>query len=113
MNASTRKFFRIRYPVQERPRLRILAETFSVIDTCETGLLFFSKSAPRFNPDEEVNGQLVFHDGTRVKIRGRVLRRNKNEYAMELKQGIPLPKMMEEHLGLLSRYPAQREDRET
>ena len=108
LTVSTRKFFRIRYPVRERPRLRILAETFSVIDTSESGLLFLSSTLPRFNLDHEVSGQLIFQDGHRIKIRGKVVRRNKNQYAMALDDGIPLPNMMAEHLAILAKYPSNR-----
>ena len=110
MSVSTRKFFRIRYPVEDRPRLRVLAETFSVVDTSETGLLFVSQTLPRFDFNQEVSGQIVFKNGQRLKIRGRVVRRDKNEYAMELNDGIPLPKMMAEHLALLAKYPVERKE---
>jgi len=108
LKESTRQFFRLRYPVRERPRLRILAETFTVIDTSESGLLFFSSALPKFDLDLEVSGQLVFQDGQRIKIRGKVVRRNKNHYAMALEDGIPLTKMMAEHLALLAKYPSNR-----
>lgn len=103
--AHERSLFRIRYPLRERPPLVVDGVTHAVVDCCEGGIRFVGGEEP-WATGHTLEGLLTLRGGAVVAVRGRVLRVQEGEVAVELASpGIPFAEILEEQRYLRSRYP--------
>jgi hypothetical protein len=95
-----RKEYRVRYPITDRPRLRLDSEEFEVINLSEGGLKFHFQDPLRFVPWPTLQGTLVFADGETKPVQGSVLRTEQDGLAVELSSKIPYRRIVQEQIRL-------------
>jgi hypothetical protein len=111
---NARERYRIEYPLRERPRLEIGAESYPVIDCSESGLRF---EVTRGHPPElgaTVRGAIRFRSGREALILGTVVRVGEAAVAVQfVGAGVPMGVIMREQLELLARYPKHMRSRQS
>jgi hypothetical protein len=107
MNESTKRaFFRIRYPLSERPRLRVENCAYDVIDCSLKGLRYVVPRGPLPPLGAEIKGRVYFRRGAEVNVKGVVLRVQDKEVALDLSTtNIPFSILLDEQRYLHTRYP--------
>lgn len=101
-----RRHFRLEYPKPDRPTLVFDKQKLEVLDLAERGIKFFCNKKFVPKQDQPIIGKVHFKDGKILPIAGTVLRYelDKDICVMQLTQGIPYTKMMEEQLAILRKY---------
>ena len=66
-----RRFFRLRYPPDARPLLRIGKNTFEVVDISERGIGFLNERNVQFS--DWVKGSITFRDGVTMDVEGKIV----------------------------------------
>lgn len=101
-----RKHFRLEYPKTDRPILAFDKFKFEILDLAEKGIRFAcdKKFVPKAS--QPIIGKVHFKDGKVVPVSGTVIRFDidKDACVLQLTQGIPYAKMMEEQLTILRKY---------
>lgn len=101
-----REYYRILYPLQERPRLLLQEEAYEVIDCSERGLRYFVPKGPLPEIGATVHGQLRFRRGAALNIQGAVVRIQDDEVAIHFPTAqIPLSILFDEQRYLRINYP--------
>ena len=107
MNAeSTRAYFRVGYPLAERPRLVLPDAVHQVLDCSEAGFRYHTGGfeAPEIGTD--IEGRLRFRRGAQIKVRGRVVWTSRGQIAVALTDSrIPLSIIYDEQRYLRKHYP--------
>ncbi len=94
-----RRYFRIKYPEELRPTLRIRKHEFEVIDICERGLRFLNDKKAKFA--NWISATVTFFNGSCFKTEGRIIRKQKDEVALYLIASIPYPLIVKEQQFLI------------
>lgn len=71
---NSREFYRVEYPEQERPTLKIGEDELPVIDISEKGGKFLSDKDVKIDPGAKVEGTITFHNGETITVAGEALR---------------------------------------
>ena len=105
MSKQKRQFFRIEYPVEERPWLLLGNDKFEVLDASERGLRIVPlKGQPL---PTMVKGTLQFRDGSECQVAGNVSRQTEEGHlVVQLTLGISLTLIMKEQRRLIQKYRA-------
>lgn len=103
---NQRDHFRLEYPQADRPVIQIDKYRYEVLDLSEKGIKFECGKTYRPQQNAPLQGIIIFQDKSTCPVVGTVLRylAEKNQCVVILTQGVPLPKMMEEHRNLLKKY---------
>lgn len=104
MDNQRRNHFRVEYPPSEMPRLRIGDEVFSVKDLSEKGIRFLPSRSSKLTPGQGVKGSVTFTDGVSYIILGHVLRTQNGDIVLNLDQGVPFSRMLEEQRRLIQQF---------
>jgi hypothetical protein len=106
VSENARGYYRVEYPLRERPLMDIDGAMHQVIDCSESGLRFeLGRGAPP-DPGAMLHGIVRFSNGLEVSIRGTVVRVQDGAVAVQFAgKGIPMGIIMREQLDLLARYP--------
>jgi len=112
MGFENRQFFRIKYPVKFRPEVIVDGRTFTIVDVSEFGLKLDYSGAIRFpNPGTEFTATLGFKTGTRVTVKGAVVRTEPPFVMIRLEKGIPREALKNEAdllLKIIGEVPTDR-----
>ncbi len=105
MSKQKRQYFRIEYPVDERPTLVIGSESLEVVDTSERGMRVLpAKGSP---VPTHIKGTLKFRDGSECMVAGQVVRQAPDgSLVIQLTVGISLALIMKEQRRLIQKYRA-------
>lgn len=107
--SNQRAFYRIPFPVWERPRLVIGSQICEVIDCSEQGVRYRPSAALRPVVGAALAGTLRFPSGIAVPVAGTVVRAADAEVAIHLSgEGIPFSIILREQLQLRRRAYQQR-----
>lgn len=90
-----RKCFRINFPPDRTPRIKINGTAYAIIDMSEIGIRFYNPFNHRI-PDEQFTAHVAFQDGEQIKVLARVVRFEPLMVALFLDQGIPHERMVAE-----------------
>lgn len=104
---KSRNYFRLEYPKEARPVIKLGKYDYSVINLCERGvkLVFHpAKARDHLAIADTVTATITFHDANSTQVVGRVLRFDKDALVLELSEGIPLQRIMVEQRYLLGKY---------
>jgi hypothetical protein len=66
-----RRFFRLEYPPDDRPLLKIGKNTFEVVDISERGVRFLNEESIQFA--DWVRGIVIFRDGVTIDFEGKIV----------------------------------------
>ena len=106
---TDRSHFRVEYPAEVRPVMKLRDQEMPIVNLSEEGILFTvdKKFFPQIG--KTIRAEIVFEDAVMFVIVGKILRSTKKGIAMSLTQGIPLQRIMSEQRNLLSRYGTLKE----
>ena len=107
--AEQRRYYRIVYPPEERPTFTIQGKKYEVLDISEKGMSFVVKHGLTPARGIEVKGVLTFRDGQWFELIGQIIRymSDSGVVALNLRNRIPLPKIMEEQRYIFKKYPRE------
>ncbi|MEZ6059414.1 MAG: hypothetical protein R3C19_03530 [Planctomycetaceae bacterium] len=110
---SERQFYRVTFPVVERPWFQIDGRRYEVIDVSEYGVKFLHSNSESFSPGRAVQGTILFHDGTSSAVSGNVLRtlnlRHVSECIVQLTTGVPLSQITAQQRYLKQKFPGRKQ----
>ena len=66
-----RRYFRVEYPSEDRPQLKVGDTMFDVLDISERGLRFTAPEGAKFG--EWVKGFITFHDQKTMEVEGKIV----------------------------------------
>ena len=97
-----RRYFRLEYPPNECPQLRIGKKTFRIVDISERGIRFVNDINARFA--EWVRGVIIFQDGVSLEIEGKIVREHGDELAVQIVIApIPPARVLQEQRYLIAK----------
>jgi hypothetical protein len=99
-----RNSFRLTFPPDQSPRIKINGMNYAVIDMAENGIRFYNPLHQRM-PEGPLAAQVEFQDGEQIKVTARVLRYEPLMVTVFLNQGIPLQRMLAEQIHIQKTSP--------
>ncbi len=102
--ANSREFYRVEYPEQERPSIKIGEDELEVIDISEKGGKFLNDKGVKLDPGTTVDGTIIFHHGEAVTVRGKVLRAFNDQVVICFTKGVPFGVILDEQRYLREHY---------
>lgn len=100
-----RSFYRIQYPLPERPVLLAEGQAFPVVDCSEHGLRYIRRVPNPLDVGDIVRGVLTFKRGTQTVVEGEVVRIQNDQIAVHLNiTPIPMGLIFSEQRYLRTRY---------
>ena len=103
MTQQRREYFRINYPITERPSLITRDRTFEVIDVSEYGVRFKIPADSPFLVGEEIRADIRFPDDEIYICNGQINRHTDRDAVILLGTPIPLQKIRSEQTSLIIR----------
>jgi hypothetical protein len=103
---NRREYYRIPYPVTERPRLVLGTAIHEVLDCSETGIRFEADDPASLQVGAPVQGRLRLRCGADLRVQGEVLRQDGEVVTASLDAaGVPLGTILKEqyHLRAVAR----------
>jgi hypothetical protein len=101
---SRRAYYRIRYPIDDRPTLELGEERWEVVDVAEFGCGFLTRPGDAFHKGELVRGRLRIGTRHDLTIEGIVVWRRSDHAALKFNRPIPFKVVLDEQRYLKSRY---------
>ena len=102
---NKRELYRIAYPVNDRPILKLLGNEFEVINISEKGIKFICKQCTEFTIDAEVKCTLTFRDHESFLLEGKISQIYKSAVVICLTRSLPLKRIIQEQRYILANYP--------
>lgn len=102
-----REHFRLVYPPSDRPKIVIGGEKYSILDLSEEGIKFGHPASVCLGIGNVVRGEITFANGEKETVVGKILRiieSNPSHTVIQLTQGLPLKRMMDEQRALIKKY---------
>jgi PilZ domain len=106
-SSPERAYYRIVYPLRDRPRLELGGRQHEVVDCSEGGLRFQLTSGAPPELGAPVRAVVRFHEGQEVAVEGAVVRVQGGHVALRLARGIPLAVILAEQRYLRAHYPTR------
>lgn len=101
-----RQYYRLRYPMTERPTFLYAEKAYAVVDISARGLLYIIPNGPLPELHTPITGILRFRRGAQCKIEGIVIRVHNDQVALYLPDHeIPFAILINEQRYLHMRYP--------
>jgi len=104
MTEQRREYYRVEYPILDRPVLSAKAGQFEVIDVSEFGVRFKQENPCLFEPGMHLDARIRFNDGNEFECRGRVLRCDEESVSAQLHKPISMQRIRAESIYLLQTY---------
>lgn len=101
-----REFYRLKYPRNARPCVRLYDQTFYVTELSEGGLRVVMNMFTDWYKGLLMSGTLELHCKEQIEVKGAVLRFDNGEVVLKLKQGPTFKNMVEEQRHIRQEYPA-------
>ncbi|HNR12237.1 MAG TPA: PilZ domain-containing protein [Thermodesulfobacteriota bacterium] len=99
---QARKYFRLEYPPDDHPTVRIGKNTFSILDLSERGIRISNPKQVRFA--EWIRGKITFFDGESVDFEGKIIWESNDELGILIVvTPIPIARIMKEQQRLIAR----------
>jgi hypothetical protein len=102
---NKREFYRLRYPIMDRPKLELNGQQFEVTEIAERSLQFVRIVNLTLPLGQEVSGTVTFHDRQTVNIVGKFGRIRHNEGVVVELEGVDLSRMFKEQFYLNAKFP--------
>ena len=101
-----RSYYRIHYPLKERPVLELETGVHDVVDCSEAGLRYVARGAGVPDIGAQIRGTLRFRRGAAFEVGGTVVRLQEGTVAVHLLRArIPLAAILDEQRYLRKHYP--------
>lgn len=104
--SPSREYFRVGYPLAERPQLVLKDAVHQVLDCSEAGFRFYIGEFETPNIGSMLEGRIRFRRGQSIPVRGRVVWAERGQVAVSLTDArIPLSIIYDEQRYLRKHYP--------
>jgi hypothetical protein len=103
--SNRRRFYRIRYPLIERPWLIASQAEFSVFEISEAGARIKYADEPPAVFSQPIPVRIVFRDGKECRTEAVLERTQYGEFVLRFAKHIPLKVIASEQRRLLRHYP--------
>lgn len=110
MTEERREHFRVKYPSDCRPTLKLKGKEYGVIDISERGIRFEAGDTGPFKKGELVDITIKFIDGEVLELCGKIARLEPEPVALRLLNAIPLKKIRAEELYLIREYSKKKKE---
>lgn len=107
MTEQRREYYRVQYPVIDRPVLSAKAGRFEVIDVSEFGVRFKRDGQYVFEPGTHLIARIHFSDGNDYECAGEILRCEEDSVSVQLHTPIPMHRIRAESVYLRLNYKAR------
>lgn len=104
MPEQRREYYRVQYPVADRPLLKAITGQFEVIDVSEYGVRFKQDDQHSFAPGMSLIARIRFADGHEYECCGEVLRCDAMSVSAKLLKPIPMQRIQSESAYLILTY---------
>ena len=102
---NKRELYRVKYPVNDRPRLHLMGKSFEVTNISEQGVRFRCRECSQFKTGVAVRCTITFHDNESYALDGTILHIYKIAVVLNLARDIPLERIIKEQRYILTNYP--------
>jgi hypothetical protein len=102
--ADRRAFFRLKYPIAERPRAMCMGGRYEISEISEGGIRISPHNLNDFILGTLVDAVLVFRDGTSQPVQGTIYRYDKGEVVIRLTKQIPASRVFTEQRFIIQKY---------
>ena len=100
-----RGFYRLEYPVTERPTVRYKGRDYKVSEASEGGIKILLDRHCEIHARQLFAGVVRFKDGGIAPVVGVVLRSDEREMIVKFTKGISFNRMMAEQMRIRKKYP--------
>jgi hypothetical protein len=100
-----RDFFRIPFPVAERPKLLVGLREYEVLDLSERGAKIAASECSPWNHEDAFTMTIRFKDGTSVTTTAELQRREVDHLILRFSQGLPYSIIVAQQRRLLHLFP--------
>jgi PilZ domain len=104
MAEQRREYYRVQYPVIDRPVLTVKTGQFEVIDVSEFGVRFKRNDLYVFEPGMQLVVWIRFSDDSEYQCSGEVLRCDQDSVSLRLHTPIPMKRICAESVYLKLNY---------
>ncbi len=104
MSINNREFYRLRYPLMDRPKLEMNGQKFEITEIAERSLQFARAENLRFQIGTKVSGLVTFHDRQTIEIFGKFGPIRRNEGVIVELEGVDLTRMFKEQFYLHAKF---------
>jgi hypothetical protein len=104
--SKSRQYYRIRYPLSFRPKVRIRCEDYEgdVVELSERGLRFIWEGKIILSEGSDLEVNITFHDGEFFELQGEILRVTKKDVIVRFVDWLPLSCIMKEQIYLRNHF---------
>jgi len=102
---QSREHYRLRYPMQARPRLSLSGTDFTVTEVSEQGCRVLGSVQQSFLFSDSPSVTFSFHKGTVVKSVATLIRVTEDEVILKLFPAIPLNVIIAEQHWVIQKFP--------
>lgn len=107
MAEQRREYYRVHYPMSDRPVLSDKTDHFEVLDVSEFGVCFKQDARYIFNPGMLLIANICFSDGNVYECSGEVLHCDGDRVCVQLHKAIPMQRIRAESVYLSMTYSAR------
>ncbi|MDQ1363465.1 MAG: hypothetical protein QG652_1326 [Pseudomonadota bacterium] len=104
MAEQRREYYRVQYPVADRPVLSAKTGQFEVMDVSEFGVRFRQDAPHVFEPGINLEARIRFNDGYEHEFGGEILRCDADSVSVKLHKPISLRRIQAESVYLMVNY---------
>src|SRR5690349_18924889 len=105
--SQRRNYFRIRFPVTQRPCLVVNSAHFEILELSETGAGVAAADVTMFDSSGEFEATILFRDGTMADVTARVHRQEADEIILRFPEGLPYSVVTAEQRRLMKLFPRE------
>jgi hypothetical protein len=101
-----RQYYRIRYPLSYRPKIRIQNEDYGgvVVELSERGVRFICEGNIILSEGSALEVNITFRDGESFELTGEILRVTKEGVIVRFLDWLPLSRVMKEQIYLRNHF---------
>ena len=103
--SQRRNYFRIKFPITQRPCFVVNGAQFEVVELAETGARIIANGARQFDSTDEFAATIQFRDGAAAQVTARLHRRVANEAVLRFSPNLPYSIIAAQQRRLLKLFP--------
>ncbi len=105
--SQRRNYFRIQFPMTQRPRLVVGSAEFEIVELAETGARVIAHDAALFDGADPFDATIQFRDDVSAAVTACVHRRENNEVVLRFSASLPYSIVAAQQRRLLKLFPRQ------
>jgi hypothetical protein len=104
--SKQRQYYRIRYPLSYRPKVRIQGEDYEsdAVELSERGIRFLYEGKIILSEGLDLEVNVTFHDGESFELKGEILRVAKEDVIVRFSDSLPPSRIIQEQIYLRNHF---------